>query len=112
MWNLSEPGIEPVSPALAEGFSTTEPPEKSTLCLIFEIILAIWGHLKFHINFRMGFSISKKKITGIFIEITSFIYNVNNTQSKGENTNITSLCARYYSRHIYKFDTYTMFTNK
>ena len=102
MWTLSEPGIEPVSPALAGGFLTTEPPEKSTLCLLFEIILALWGPLRFHINFRMGFSISKKKkIIGIFIEITSFICNVNSTQSRGENTNITSLFARYYSRHIY-----------
>ena len=28
MWNLSKPGIESVSPALAGGFSTTEPPGK------------------------------------------------------------------------------------
>jgi len=26
MWNLPEPGIEPVSPSLAGGFFTTEPP--------------------------------------------------------------------------------------
>ena len=29
MWDLPEPGIEPVSPALSGGFSTTEPPGKS-----------------------------------------------------------------------------------
>ena len=29
MWDLPRPGIEPVSPALKGGFSTTEPPEKS-----------------------------------------------------------------------------------
>ena len=29
MWDLPGPGIEPVSPALAGGFFTTEPPGKS-----------------------------------------------------------------------------------
>ena len=29
MWDLSGPGIEPVSPALAGGFLTTGPPGKS-----------------------------------------------------------------------------------
>ena len=29
MWNLSGPGVEPMSPALAGGFSTTGPPGKS-----------------------------------------------------------------------------------
>ena len=29
MWDLPGPGIEPVSPALAGGFLTTEPPGKS-----------------------------------------------------------------------------------
>ena len=28
MWDLPGPGIEPVSPALAGGFLTTEPPGK------------------------------------------------------------------------------------
>ena len=28
MWNLPRPGIEPMSPALAGGFSATEPPGK------------------------------------------------------------------------------------
>ena len=28
MWDLLGPGVEPVSPALAGGFSTTEPPGK------------------------------------------------------------------------------------
>ena len=30
MWDLPGPGLEPVSPALAGGFLTTVPPEKST----------------------------------------------------------------------------------
>ena len=29
MWDLPRPGIEPVSSALADGFLTTGPPEKS-----------------------------------------------------------------------------------
>ena len=29
MWDLPGPGLEPVSPALAGGFLTTAPPEKS-----------------------------------------------------------------------------------
>ena len=31
MWNLLGPGIEPVSPELAGGFFTTEPPGKPCL---------------------------------------------------------------------------------
>ena len=31
MWDLPRPGLEPVSPALAGGFLTTEPPRKSLL---------------------------------------------------------------------------------
>ena len=33
MWNLLGPGIEPVFPALAGGFHTTESPGKSHLCI-------------------------------------------------------------------------------
>ena len=32
MWNPPGPGIEPVSPALAGRFLTTEPPGRSSLC--------------------------------------------------------------------------------
>ena len=32
MWDLSRPGLEPVSPALAGGFSTTAPPGKPRFC--------------------------------------------------------------------------------
>ena len=31
MWDLPRPGIEPMSPVLAGGFSTTEPPRKPHL---------------------------------------------------------------------------------
>ena len=34
MWNLTGPGIEPVSPALAGEFLTTCPPEKSQVCFL------------------------------------------------------------------------------
>ena len=34
VWNLPRPGIEPVSPELASGFFTTEPPGKSA-CAVF-----------------------------------------------------------------------------
>ena len=35
MWDLPRPGLEPVSPALAGGFSTTAPPGKP--CYIFNM---------------------------------------------------------------------------
>ena len=38
MWDLHEPGIEPVSPALAGGVLTTRPPGKSS-----KVILDIWN---------------------------------------------------------------------
>ena len=34
MWDLPRPGLEPVSPALAGGFSTTVPPGKSLQCFL------------------------------------------------------------------------------
>ena len=63
MWDLPRPGLEPVSPALAGGFSTTAPPGKPTSFVfmaeeystvymyhIFLIHLSIYGHLDcFHI---------------------------------------------------------------
>ena len=36
MWDLPRPGLEPVSPALAGGFLTTETPEKSPLLSYFK----------------------------------------------------------------------------
>ena len=71
-WDLPSPGLEPVSPALAGRFSTTVPPGKPHTVLIivtfyyilksgmvislvlvffFKIFLAIWGPLRFHMNF-------------------------------------------------------------
>ena len=37
MWDLPGPGLEPVSPALAGGFLTTEPPGKSQCCTILDL---------------------------------------------------------------------------
>ena len=34
MWDLPRPGLEPVSPALAGRFSTTEPPGKPNYCIL------------------------------------------------------------------------------
>ena len=34
MWDLPRPGLEPVSPALAGGFSTPEPPGKPRMAVI------------------------------------------------------------------------------
>ena len=34
VWDLPESGIEPMSPVLAGGFFTTEPPEKPSRCLL------------------------------------------------------------------------------
>ena len=36
MWDLPGPGMEPISPALAEGFLTTGPPGKSKSSLYFK----------------------------------------------------------------------------
>ena len=35
MWDLPGPGIEPMPPALAGGFLTTEPPGKSLACFSY-----------------------------------------------------------------------------
>ena len=39
MWDLPGPGLEPVSPALAGGFSTTAPPGKAQTILNYEMTL-------------------------------------------------------------------------
>ena len=37
MWDLPEPGLEPVSPALAGGFLTTAPPGKPEFCFLIVV---------------------------------------------------------------------------
>lgn len=36
---------------------------------LFKIILAVWGRLRFRINFRIVFSVSSENIVGILIGI-------------------------------------------
>ena len=51
MWDLPEPGLEPVSPALAGGFLTTAPPGKSgvhvslqiSVFVFFQIYTQVWN---------------------------------------------------------------------
>ena len=42
IWDLPGPGIEPVSPALAGGFFTTEPPGMSQLCVCVCVYIYIY----------------------------------------------------------------------
>ena len=56
MWDLPGPGIEPVSPALADGFLTTGPPGKSLGCF-FNCVIA--GFPRLHVSsMRAGTSLS------------------------------------------------------
>ena len=41
MWDLPGPGHEPMSPALASGLSTTAPPGKPEISIIFNVIFQI-----------------------------------------------------------------------
>ena len=50
MWDLPGPGIEPVSPALAGGFLTTAPPEKSPLTYFF--IHHVYSHQHAFVTFN------------------------------------------------------------
>ena len=47
MWDLPRPGLEPVSPALAGGFSTTVPPGKPTASLFKKVKMSA---LKFFLS--------------------------------------------------------------
>ena len=50
MWDLSGPGLEPVSPALAGGFLTTAPPGKSLP--VYFMVPGILNILSKYINFQ------------------------------------------------------------
>ena len=66
MWDLPRPGLEPVSPALAGGFSTTAPPGKP---LQLPTILAIsvpWG--------RQNSKIASKTLVSSGVPTTSPAY--------------------------------------
>ena len=45
MWDLPGPGLEPVSPALAGGFLTTEPPGKPQKSFISRMWLAFLAYI-------------------------------------------------------------------
>ena len=45
MWDLPRPGLEPVSPALAGRFSSTEPPRKPSFLIFFPYVHHISMHL-------------------------------------------------------------------
>ena len=53
MWDLPRPGLEPVSPALAGGFSTTVPPGKPCICFFIQQVLIshqFYTHQCIHVN--------------------------------------------------------------
>ena len=50
MWDLSGPGIKPVSPAIAGGFFTTEPPGKSQNVILMWVCVCVCLHV--HIYLR------------------------------------------------------------
>ena len=58
MWDLPRPGLEPMSPALAGGFSTTAPPEKPWFKFWKYIIQQNWENSEI----RVWDSEKKKKI--------------------------------------------------
>ena len=43
MWDLPRPGLEPVYPASAGGFSTTAPPGKPQFCLFFNKVVCLFA---------------------------------------------------------------------
>ena len=49
MWDLPRPGLEPMSPALAGGFSTTAPPGKPSF--VYFLKNSSWFHLSFLLVF-------------------------------------------------------------
>ena len=58
MWDLPRPGVKPVSPALAGGLSTTEPPGKSLNLLLkkkLHYIVTLQG-IHFHWRRRTGWA--------------------------------------------------------
>ena len=59
MWDLPGPGIEPVSPIRAGGFSTTEPPRKP--CLHPHSLLTEFTHLVSGLNKAQVLEVSSQK---------------------------------------------------
>ena len=57
MWDLPRPGLEPVSPALAGSFSTTEPPGKPCDFSIKAFINLLWQFCFLGLNFDHSTSV-------------------------------------------------------
>ena len=65
MWDLPRPGIELVSPALAGGFLTIEPPEKPTGTILEVLSLRyLRGHQKELLTKQLFESKAQKNILG------------------------------------------------
>ena len=68
MWDLPGPGMEPVSSALAGGFLSTGPPEKSLNTLSWIRILIVWGFS--HTGYNHLFSKKKFSEFSVFPGLT------------------------------------------
>ena len=80
MWDLPGPGLEPVSPALAGGFSTTAPPGKSPdeHFFIFKFIYLFMAALGLCCCARAFSAFGERGILftavhGLLIEVASFV---------------------------------------
>ena len=58
MWVLPGPGLEPVSPALAGRFSTTSPPGKPSIFVLYSLKLFYSMHTIFKINIIISDNLS------------------------------------------------------
>ena len=68
MWDLPGPGLEPVSPALAGGFSTTAPPGKPQyICLLFLIYLFIQSFIYISMDSCVFYTLGYNLNTMLFI---------------------------------------------
>ena len=63
-WDLPRPGIEPVSPALAGGFLTTAPPEKSPSHFLFFNLFILFIYFWLHCVFVAAHRLSLVSVSG------------------------------------------------
>ena len=57
MWDLPGPGLEPVSPALADGFVTTVPPGKPCSWTFDDWLWCIFVWMSFNLSFLVNFGL-------------------------------------------------------
>ena len=81
MWDLPRPGLEPVTPALAGGFSTTAPPGKPQhyyfkMCniMIWYIYIYIYIHIYIYMYMCIYIYIHIYIYTYIYIYMYTYIY--------------------------------------